>query len=162
MMNEEQYIKSRLGEKNPFRVPDGYFDSFATELMQKLPEQTQSEQIQPEKQKPSRLVTLRPWLYAAACLFVALFTATIFFVAPDDSSQQVAATTTTATDEKPTQDEAPVNEANEDAKLVAEIIEGGIERMVEMAKERGCIVDMDEKSTKYIVQGPSKDQQDNT
>lgn len=98
MMNEEQYIKSRLGEKNPFRVPDGYFDSFATELMQKLPEQTQSEQIQPEKQKPSRLVTLRPWLYAAACLFVALFTATIFFVAPDDSSQQVA-TTTTATDD---------------------------------------------------------------
>jgi len=99
MMNEEQYIKSRLGEKNPFRVPDGYFDSFATELMQKLPKQTQSEQIQPEKQKPSRLVTLRPWLYAAACLFVALFTATIFFVAPDDSSQQVAATTTTATDD---------------------------------------------------------------
>ena len=70
--------------------------------------------------------------------------------------------TTTATDEKPTQDEAPLNEANEDAKLVAEIIEGGIERMVEMAKDRGCIVDMDEKSTKYIVQGPSKDQQDNT
>ena len=64
---------------------------------------------------------------------------------------------------KTTQDEAMSPDGtNEDAKIVAEIIEGGIERMVEMAKERGCIVDMDEKSTKYIVQGPSKDQQDKT
>ncbi|MBQ8713297.1 MAG: hypothetical protein IJ551_10850 [Prevotella sp.] len=82
MMNEEQYIKSRLGDRNPFRVPEGYFDSFTAELMQKLPEQ----------QKPALMVRLRPWLYAAACLFVALFTATVYFVAPDrESSVQVAA-----------------------------------------------------------------------
>ena len=63
-----------------------------------------------------------------------------------------------AEDEKSTQDEAPAEEPNQDAKIVAEVIEGGIEKMVELAKAKGCLVDMDEKSTKYIVKGPSKDE----
>ena len=63
----------------------------------------------------------------------------------------------TAQDEKPTQDEAPTDEPNTDAKIVAEVIEGGIEKMVELAKAKGCLVDMDEKATKYIVKGPSKE-----
>lgn len=63
----------------------------------------------------------------------------------------------TAQDEKPTQDEAPADEPNTDAKIVAEVIEGGIEKMVELAKAKGCLVDMDEKATKYIVKGPSKE-----
>lgn len=29
--------------------------------------------------------------------------------------------------------------------------------MVELAKAKGCLVDMDEKSTKYIVKGPSEE-----
>ena len=52
-----------------------------------------------------------------------------------------------ASDEKPAQDEAPTEETSTDAKIVAEVIEGGIERMVELAKAKGCLVDMDEKST---------------
>lgn len=70
-------------------------------------------------------------------------------------------------DEKQTQDEsedeekspssAPEpDEPNTDAKMVAEIIEGGIEKMVELAKGKGCLVDMDEKGEKYIVKGPVK------
>ena len=80
-------------------------------------------------------------------------------IADPEAVEEEVNPTTTTTDEKPTQDEAPEDEANSDAKLVAEVIEGGIERMVEMAKERGCMVDMDEKTTKYIVHGPTKDQQ---
>ena len=57
---------------------------------------------------------------------------------------------------KTAQDEAPADEPNTDAKIVAEIIEGGIEKMVELAKGKGCIVDMDNKNTKYIVKGPEK------
>ncbi len=64
----------------------------------------------------------------------------------------------TAQDEKTTQDEAPADEPNTDAKIVAEVIEGGIEKMVELAKAKGCLVDMDEKATKYIVKGPSKEE----
>lgn len=58
--------------------------------------------------------------------------------------------------DKSAQDEAPADEPNSDAKMVAEIIEGGIEKMVEMAKSRGCQVNMDDNSTKYTVIGPPK------
>ena len=83
MMNEEMYLKSRMGDKNPFRVPEGNFDSFTAEMMQKLPEQ----------QERSRVIRFRPWLYAAACLFVALLTTAIYFVTPETNSQQMATTT---------------------------------------------------------------------
>ena len=33
--------------------------------------------------------------------------------------------------------------------------------MVELAKGKGCLVDMDEKGSKYIVRGPSKDETGN-
>ena len=69
-----------------------------------------------------------------------------------------SAKSTPTLDEKPAQDEAPTEETSTDAKIVAEVIEGGIERMVELAKAKGCLVDMDEKSTKYIVKGPSKEE----
>lgn len=57
------------------------------------------------------------------------------------------------------EDEAPPDETNADAKIVAEIIEGGIEKMVELAKGKGCLVDMDKNNTKYIVHGPDKNAQ---
>ena len=80
MMNEEMYIKSRMGDKNPFRVPEGYFDNFAAEMMKNLPEQP----------KQSIMVRMRPWMYAAACLLVAVLTATIYFYAPDVAEQNIA------------------------------------------------------------------------
>ena len=72
--------------------------------------------------------------------------------------------------DKPAKDEAPAEsdgtpsptenptEPNTDAKMVAEIIEGGIEKMVGLAKGKGCFVDMDQKGSKYIVKGPTKEQ----
>lgn len=86
MMNEEQYIKNRLGDRNPFRVPEGYFDSLAAEVMEKLPEQ-------PSKQ--GLLVRLRPWMYAAACLVAVLFTATLYLMFPEPTGQMATAETTT-------------------------------------------------------------------
>lgn len=58
----------------------------------------------------------------------------------------------------PAQDEAPAitEEVQDDAGLIAEIIESGINRMVEMAKSKGCRVEMDEKKSKYIVAPPQK------
>lgn len=89
MMNEEQLIRSHLDpHKNPFRVPEGYFDNFASELMKKLPEE-----------KPAaKRISLRPWMYAAACAFVAILTTAVFFSAPDstESQQPVAVTSSVA------------------------------------------------------------------
>lgn len=57
--NEEDYIKSQLADKLPFKVPEGYFEQLTNSVMDSLPtEQT------PHRGK---LRHLRPWLYAAAC-----------------------------------------------------------------------------------------------
>ena len=88
-MNEELYIKSRMGDKNPFRVPDGYFDNLAAEVMKQVPDQ------QPAQ---SRQVRLRPWLYAAACLLVAVLTATLYLFQPDPAPQHVAVATSAPSD----------------------------------------------------------------
>ena len=80
MMNEEQYIKSRMGGKNPFQVPEGYFDSLTTKVMQRLPEQP----------KRSLTVRLRPWMYAAACVVAVLFTTIVYFYPSADTQQQMA------------------------------------------------------------------------
>ncbi|MBR1394075.1 MAG: hypothetical protein IJ559_00250 [Prevotella sp.] len=80
MINEEQYIKSKVGGTNPFRVPDGYFDNLTAQVMQQLP----------ERHRQSLVVRLRPWFYAAACFLAVLFTAAVYFYSPDTSSRQVA------------------------------------------------------------------------
>ena len=85
MMNEELYIKNRLGDRNPFRVPEGYFDSLTAEVMKNLPEQP----------KQSILVRFRPWRYSAACPVAVVFTATLYLLTPDSSDQMMAADATT-------------------------------------------------------------------
>ena len=61
------------------------------------------------------------------------------------------------TSDKAVSDEALPDEPNEDARIVAEIIEGGINKMVELAKSKGCMVNMDDAKSKYTVIGPKKD-----
>ena len=41
MMNEEEYLNSKLGKKNPFTVPEGYFEQLTAQVMEKLPEKKQ-------------------------------------------------------------------------------------------------------------------------
>ena len=66
------------------------------------------------------------------------------------------------TSDKDVTDEAVPDEPNEDAKMVAEIIEGGLEKMIELAKGQGCMVNMDENKGKYTVIGPQKGETDGT
>lgn len=77
-----------MGNKNPFRVPEGYFDNFAAEMMRNLPEQPQQ----------SKFVRLRPFMYAAACIVVAVLTATIFFFPQHENAEQNMAAVSTTTD----------------------------------------------------------------
>ena len=56
-MNEEMYIQEKVGKRNPFRVPEGYFDNLTAQVMQNLPEQ-------PKRRVKS--VFMRPVFYAAA------------------------------------------------------------------------------------------------
>ena len=86
-MNEEKYLEERLAKHNPFQVPEGYFNSFAEQVMNQLP----------ERQQEARRVLLRPWMYAAACMVVAIFTATLYFV-NDTPSQEVPAAVAATSD----------------------------------------------------------------
>lgn len=61
MMKEEEMIRKIEGQKNPFRVPEGYFDNFNERLAKRLPPM--------QEQKTVRL-TPRLWRYAAAVLFI--------------------------------------------------------------------------------------------
>ena len=56
-MNEEMYIQEKVGKRNPFRVPEGYFDNLTAQVMQNLPEQ-------PKRRAKS--IFMRPVFYAAA------------------------------------------------------------------------------------------------
>ena len=71
MTNEEEYLRSRMGTKNPFTVPEGYFEQLTAQVMDRLPEK-----------KPAKVAVmkrLRPWLYAAACVCVGVFVAAVAF-----------------------------------------------------------------------------------
>ena len=62
-MTDEDKLKDKVGTGNPFRVPEGYFESFQQQLLSALPETTAGEAT------PARIspwTRLRPWLSAAA------------------------------------------------------------------------------------------------
>ena len=71
MMNEEDYLNSKMGKRNPFTVPEGYFEQLTSQVMQKMPEA--------KAEKPALIKRLRPWLYAAACVCVGVFIAAVAF-----------------------------------------------------------------------------------
>ena len=62
-MSDETYIEERVGRRNPYQGPEGYFDACASQLMQQLPER-------PAK---ARQVRMRRSLYIAAACIAALF-----------------------------------------------------------------------------------------
>lgn len=78
-MEEEKYIEEKVGKRNPFRVPEGYFEGFTAHLMEQLPEKSQPR---------AKSVWLRPWFYAAACACVLLVSATVWLSLPEKEIQQ--------------------------------------------------------------------------
>lgn len=64
---EEDYIRRHAGKKDPFRVPEGYFDHLTEDIMSRLPEQS----ARPAEERPGLGARIKPWLYMAA-MFVAI------------------------------------------------------------------------------------------
>lgn len=86
-MNEEKYIEERVGRRNPYKVPEGYFEAFTSQLMLQLPER-------PVKARQVRM--RRPLYLAAACLVALLISgvAWMFLSQPEAQPQapvQIAA-----------------------------------------------------------------------
>ena len=90
--NDEKYLRERVGQKNPFRTPEGYFDQFTANIMAQLPERTpQTAESKPVAKKV--VMPLRRWFYAAACVAALVVTAVSFhFHETADRQQSVAVT----------------------------------------------------------------------
>jgi len=91
MTNEELYIDNKMGKKNPFTVPEGYFDQLTSRVMSQVPE---------EKPRMAIVRQLRPVLYAAACLCLFVIGAGIYFHSMEEEQNPLisAATEVTASD----------------------------------------------------------------
>lgn len=74
MEREDQFLVDRFGRETPFRVPDGYFEDFASLMMQKLPEKNERATT-PHwvVMKASRWHRWRPIAVVAACVCAAVF-----------------------------------------------------------------------------------------
>lgn len=79
MIKEEKKILERCGKKNPFIVPDGYFENFAENLMDELPEN--HSQDPPEISMWQRI---KPWLYMAAMFCGLMLSVRVFVGSPNE------------------------------------------------------------------------------
>lgn len=61
-MKEEDKLLKKIGTENPFRVPEGYFEGFTSDLMSRLPEKEKTD----VHREPTTWERVRPWLYMAA------------------------------------------------------------------------------------------------
>ena len=61
-MKEEDKLLKKIGTENPFRVPEGYFEGFTSDLMSRLPEKEKTD----IHREPTTWEKVRPWLYMAA------------------------------------------------------------------------------------------------
>lgn len=82
MTNEEMYIREKMGTRNPFTVPDGYFEQLSQQIVDRLPAES----------KPAIVRYLRPLLYAvAACAVLAIAVGTFYRNAATADTDQLVA-----------------------------------------------------------------------
>lgn len=92
-MMEEKYLIEKVGKENPFRVPEGYFDTLSSQIMAKVEaEGVAPRDIKAGKEKRTKVLWLRPVLYAAASV-CALFISVLAYQSHSDDG--VAAPTQT-------------------------------------------------------------------
>ena len=68
MNHEEKYLAERFGRKQPFKVPEGYFEQFNAGIMAKLPSCSASSKLNGGGLKATRWQRLRPFAAAAAVM----------------------------------------------------------------------------------------------
>lgn len=69
-MKEEDELLKKYGTRNPFAVPEGYFENFSKGLMDKLPEKEQM----PAPETANTWQRIKPWVYMAAMFCGLMFT----------------------------------------------------------------------------------------
>lgn len=73
-MSPEEKILQKIGKKNPFTVPENYFENFTQELMDKLP----AKEAVLQTEAPTLWQEVKPWLYMAAMFCGIMLSVRIF------------------------------------------------------------------------------------
>lgn len=80
MIQEEQILKEKVGQRNCFKVPEGYFDQLSVSVMDCLPQQEQK----------ARTTVLRKLLYTAASVVIAVLMGVTYYFHQDNSNVETA------------------------------------------------------------------------
>lgn len=80
-MKEENNLLKKVGTKNPFKVPNRYFENFSSELMNKLPEKD----TLPISQEITLWQRIKPWLYMTAMFCGIMLSVKIFVGSPESN-----------------------------------------------------------------------------
>lgn len=86
-MSDEDILRQQFGNKRPFRVPEGFFDNFAEQMMQQLPE-AQTVEMTVEKSRKGVWARLRPMAIAASAALLMAVGATMLW---NNNSEEKAA-----------------------------------------------------------------------
>ena len=89
---EEIGILDKVGKDSGFRVPDNFFENFATQMEQNLP----PKEFKPEA-KPTLWVRIHPYIYMAA-MFTGIFCAMKVFTTLSENSDAFTPSTAEAFD----------------------------------------------------------------
>ena len=111
----EELLKQKFGQENPFKVPEGYFDNFASKFMEQLPEE------EPKAVEVEMPVAKRTWIrpmrrFAIAASFAAvLFGAATYYVSTgvnkdQDSQTEMASVALKNTETKSVQSDYMMDE----------------------------------------------------
>ena len=97
MTNEEKYIREKMGTRNPFTVPDGYFEQLSQQIIDRLPAEVGEAPVSAlspvsPSPRPAIVRYLRPLLYAAAaCAVLAIAVGTFYRNAATADTEQLVA-----------------------------------------------------------------------
>ena len=79
-MGKEDNILRKAGTRNPFRVPEHYFEDFTQELMSKLPEKD----TLPSMPEITLWQRVKPWIYMTAMFCGIMLSVRIFVGEPKE------------------------------------------------------------------------------
>jgi hypothetical protein len=122
---KDDVVLKNVGKENPFKVPEGYFENFTENLMEKLPEK---EEVSVDIH-PSMWVRMKPWVYMAA-FFVGtvLMFRLITFIQNDKVQKQQAAKANTEISQDRYINEVVSNSRLDDYQLYQLLSEAGNEK----------------------------------
>lgn len=86
MTSEEYILRQQFPAEHHFKVPDGYFRDFHRDMMELIAREEAVTTEQKETKKTSRVRSLRPIYWAAACVAGLAIALTAFLRAPQQDA----------------------------------------------------------------------------